>query len=131
MVEKINDYAQDTTAKAGPLRRKSVMRKWVPITVDEFRKFQAILLHMGNICMPSYRHYWRMDRYFKLEIFRSIMTRDRFEMILRFYHFGDCPAFIGDRLKKVRFLIDHFNEVSHSVFTPDRKLSVDESMMLW
>ena len=59
------------------------------------------------------------------------MTRDRFEAILRFFNFGDKPQFPGDRLGKVRFLIEHFNRISSSVFVPDQKLSLDESMMLW
>ena len=127
---KVNTYAEAVIGSA-PRRRSKKQKAWVPVTVDELRKFQGILLHMGNICMPSYRHYWQTNKFFKMNFFSSIMSRDRFEQILRYYNFGDVPLFDGDRLGKIRFLLDHFNDVSSRVFIPDKNLSLDESMMLW
>ena len=129
MVMFINKYAEGFLNNI-PARRRSRIN-WVPITGDDFGKFIALLLHMGSVCMPSYRHYWRTDNFFRTYIFRATMTRDHFEMILRFFNFGDMPHFPGDRLGKVRFLVEHFNRISSSIFVPHQKLSLDESMMLW
>ena len=59
------------------------------------------------------------------------MSRERFERIMRFLHFGDQPKFEDDRLAKIRMILDHFNKVMSEIITPDKKLSLDESMMLW
>ena len=50
---------------------------------------------------------------------------------MRFWHFGNQEEFPGDRLGKVRFLLDHLNGLSENLFTPGKNLSLDESMMLW
>ena len=59
------------------------------------------------------------------------MSRERFERIMCFLHFGDQPKFEDDRLAKIRMILDHFNKVMSEIITPDKKLSLDESMMLW
>ena len=58
------------------------------------------------------------------------MSRERFECIMRFLHFGDQPKFEDNRLAKIRMILDHFNKVMLKIITPDKKLSLDESMML-
>ena len=115
-----------------PARRRSRIH-WVPITGDDFRKFIALLLHMGSVCMPSYRPLLAKQITF-LETYIFPCYDDPwtvFEMILRFFNFGDMPQFPGDRLGKVRFLVAHFNRISSSIFVPHQKLSLDESIMLW
>ena len=59
------------------------------------------------------------------------MSRARFEAIMRFLHFGDGPTFAGDRLGKVRLLINHLNQVMSDLYVPDENVSLDDSMMLW
>ena len=55
--------------------------------------------------------------------FSSVMSRARFEAILRFLHFGENPKFPND--------VDHLNNTMRNIFTPGEKLSLDESLMLW
>ena len=50
---------------------------------------------------------------------------------MRFLHFGNEPQQPDDHLGKVRFLINHLNNAMPEIYTPHKKLSLDESMMLW
>ena len=50
---------------------------------------------------------------------------------MRFLNFGEEPAFQDDRLRKIRFLLNHLKNTTAEVYTPDKDLSLDESMMLW
>ena len=59
------------------------------------------------------------------------MSRERFESILRFFNFGEKTMFENDRLSKLRMIMDHLNKVMLEVITPEKNLSIDESMMLW
>lgn len=36
-----------------------------------------------------------------------------------------------DRLYKVRFVVDHFNNKMTEIYSPGKELSLDESMVLW
>ena len=120
--ESTNEYADRVINTSRPLRRRSVLNTWKPLTADELRKFFGLVLHMGLIAMPSYKHYWRKDIYFVNQIFPSVMSRERFEGITRFLHFGDRPIAPDDRLGKVRLLTNHLNQVMSEIYTPEKNL---------
>ena len=39
--------------------------------------------------------------------------------------------FDNDRLSKMRMIIEHFNKTMLELITPEKNLSIDESIMLW
>ena len=81
--------------------------------------------------LPSYKKYWSKDLLYKNEHFSSVMSRERSESILRFFNFGEKLMFENDRLSKLRMIMDHLNKGMLEVITPEKNLSIDESMMLW
>ena len=107
------------------------MNTWKDVTLEEMKQFFGLVFHMGIVAMPSYRSYWSKDRLYSNELFKSVMSRNRFQSIMRFFNFGKEPAFQDDRLRKIRFLLNHLNNTTAEVYTPDKDLSLDESMMLW
>ena len=131
LVARSNEYAQRVINSSRPLRRKSVLNKWKEVTVSEMKQFVGLVFHMGLVSMPTYKSYWSEDRLYKNEMFKSVMPRDRFTSIMRFLNFGEEPATENDRLAKIRFLLNHLNNTVPELFTPDKELSLDESMMLW
>ena len=131
LLTKTNEYAEKTINASRPLRCRSNLVDWKDVTVDEMRKFIGIVFVMGLVSLPSYKKYWSRDPIYKNHFFRNVMSRERFERIMRFLHFGDQPKFEDDRLAKIRMILDHFNKVMSEIITPDKKLSLDESMMLW
>ena len=64
-------------------------------------------------------------------MFSSVMSRERFQSIMRFLHFGDEPQQPDNRLAKVKFLINQLNNTMPEIYTPHKRLSLDESTMLW
>ena len=126
-----NFYADCKIDAAGPLRRRSIWKSWNPVTQDEMKKFLGLVIHMGLVKMPSYKHYWKKDKLFQNNFFPAVMSRERFQLIMRFLHFGERPDFVGDRLSKVKSLIHHLNDTMSAIYVPDRNLSLDESMMLF
>ena len=128
MAIKTNQYAQNVMDASRPLKRKSTLHKWEPVTLEEIKKFIGIILEMGLVGMPSYKHYWSRNPLYEMDFFKSAMSR--FEMIMQFCHFGDLPQFPNDRLAKVRLPKDYFNDITSEVFTPGENLSLDEAMVL-
>ena len=131
IVQRSNEYVRRVIDSSRPLRRKSVLNKWKEVTLSEMKRFYGIVFHIGLAGMPSYRAYWSKSRLFKNDMFSSVMSRERFQSIMRFLHFGDEPQQPDDRLAKVRFLINQLNNTMPEIYTPHKELSLAESMMLW
>lgn len=131
LVTQTNLYAQKIINSSRPLRRRSRLNDWYAVDIIEMKKFLGLIIAMGIIRLPNYQKYWSRDILYKNEFFRSAMKRDRFLSIMRFWHFGDLNEFPGDRLGKVRLLLNHLNNVNNDLYTPGKNLSLDESMVLW
>jgi hypothetical protein len=104
-----------------------------PILEREIRQFLGITMYMSVVSLPDRRMYWAKD--YRVDIIADIMTRDRFEEILRLLHFSNSdlqPASDScgyDKLYKIRAVLDsigaHFMEFVD--FEPH--LSIDEQMV--
>ncbi|GFX44674.1 piggyBac transposable element-derived protein 4 [Trichonephila clavipes] len=87
---------------------------------------------MGHIEKDSIQDYWTTDNLIETPIFREVMPRDRFLMILKFLHFSDnslkesrdSPTY--DRLWKIRKVFDSFNRIFKEVYDPTENLSFNE-----
>ena len=84
------------------------------------RKFIGIVFAMGLVSLPSYKKYWSRDLIYKNHFFRNVMSREHFERIMRFLHFGDQPKCEDDRVAKIRMILDDFNKVMSEIITPDK-----------
>lgn len=109
---------------------------WKPTNKDEMLTFLALVIHTGTIKLNRLNDYWKKHHLFDMTCFSNYMGRDRFLVLLRCFHFSpnidiqdqEQPL---DRLYKVRPLIDYFNNKMKSIYYPNKKLSLDESMVLW
>jgi hypothetical protein len=75
--------------------------------------------------------YWS-DKEFPLvrSKFGEIMPHDRFVQIKRYLHFSDDAGNNqGDKLRKIRFILDHCRDKFQSEYVPHREISVDEAMI--
>ncbi|GFY14325.1 piggyBac transposable element-derived protein 4 [Trichonephila clavipes] len=87
---------------------------------------------MGHIEKNSLQDYWTTDNLIETPIFREVIPRDRFLMILKFLLFSDnslkesrdSPTY--DRLWKMRKVFDSFNRIFKEVYDPTKNLSFDE-----
>lgn len=99
-------------------------------TRAELKAFHGLCINMAILKLPQKQDYWRTTRWLLKTSFGEVMPRDRFLQIWRFLHLQDnAQPDGGDKLIKVRPLIEHLNETFKAVYTPHGKFTVDESMV--
>ena len=94
-------------------------------------QFLGILLHMGCVKLPTFEHYWSTSILNRFPMFLKVMPRNRFQLILRFWHFVDNNTAGPGCLRKIVPIFEHLNNTMNTIYIPDKDLSIDESMMLW
>ena len=70
------------------LPRYSRVRCWKEVTVEEMKQFLALYLLTGIIKKPEVGQYWSTSSVIKTPYFNDIMSRNRFQSILEFFHFN-------------------------------------------
>ncbi|XP_040289776.1 piggyBac transposable element-derived protein 4-like [Bufo bufo] len=109
--------------------------QWTPTNVEEMKKFLALTFSMGIVKKTTIRSYWEASRIHSTPSFATVMSRQRYEILLKFFHFNDnsqCPSNSSpdyDRLYKIRPLLDYLSEKCLTVYTPSENVSVDESLV--
>lgn len=130
LVEQTNLYAAQEIQK-NPLTRSSRLTRWVDTNNSEMRVFLGLLLHMGPCSFPSIEHYWNKDVMYEMRFWKSVMGRNRFQLLLRFWHFADNSLPSENRLRKINPVLSHLNEVMRKNYIPDKSLCIDESLVAW
>ena len=99
------------------------MRQWVPTSHNEMCAFLGLMMLMGIIYKPRIGMYWSNNELYRTPIFKSIMTRDRFLLMIKFLHFADNTNYDAndpnrDRLFKIRQMTEMMNESCRAVYSP-------------
>lgn len=133
LVEKIVKW---TNHKAKILRssrtsRQSTMRMWKDTDAQEMKKFLGVCIVMGNVKMPSLRHYWATNFIYNHPFFGRFISRNRFEAILRCLSFYDNTDDTSNRLHKIKNVVEHIVTNIQEIYSPGRNLSLDEALLLW
>ncbi|KAE9523032.1 hypothetical protein AGLY_016663 [Aphis glycines] len=104
------------TQKVSPVSR---FLFWQPINNNYMEKFMGLLLWMGLVKMTSIADYWKKAERYKNSVASNTMSRNKFELILRFWHFEDNKtANKADRLYKGRKLLNMANELVKNIHKP-------------
>ncbi|XP_029347881.1 piggyBac transposable element-derived protein 4-like [Acyrthosiphon pisum] len=112
------------------LSRSSRFRSWQPIVLEDMTKFIGLLLWMGVVKYPNIADYWSKAERYENSVAPKIMSRNKFELILRFWHFADNETSDkSDRLYKIRNILDKINFNFEHLLTPGEIIAVDESMI--
>ncbi|XP_067845828.1 piggyBac transposable element-derived protein 4-like [Heptranchias perlo] len=107
--------------------------KWYPTTAEEIKAFLGIHIYMSIVSLPSYKMYWSNDSLFGSFPIKDLMTRDRFEKMLQYYHINDnttnpTRGHLGhDKLHNVRPVLDAVLEACRTVYFPHRENSIGEA----
>ena len=83
IVTETNSYAEQVIV-ALVVKSKSKMKRWAATTIAEMKKFLGLILIMNLVKKPRTEDYWSTDPVMATPIFNSTMSRDRFELLLRF-----------------------------------------------
>ena len=131
IVEQTNLNAQQTLM-IRPIRRSSRLKKWKNTDKVEIKKFLAIVLYMGIVKQPTIYSYWSKDPFYKNNFAPEIMSRNRFQLLLRFVHFADNQGeAVDDRLSKVRKLLEILEKNFAKCRRPGETIAIDETMVPW
>ena len=111
-------------------------RCWKEVTVDEMKQFLVLYLLTGIIRKPEVGQYWSISSVIKTPYFNDVMSQNRFQSILQFFHFNDNSQYDinnpnQDKLFKIRPIITYLVTKFKTVYFPDREVSTDEELLLW
>ena len=132
MVRETNRYAQQYL-QTHEISRRSKFHQWKPTTNEEMLKFFGIIIEMGLVQMPKLKYYWSNSQLYGSEIIQNAMSRERFELLLKFWHFSnnDDKHSNQDRLFKLKPLLNLLKARFSSVYIPGSVITIDETMIPW
>lgn len=103
---------------------------WKPTDKYEIKRFFGLILYMGLVRLPKLSYYWSKDKILGQNFPSTVMSRNRFEILLQYLHFNDNQsANKADRIAKIRPIIDMVNETFQKYYSPKENVCVDESQV--
>lgn len=142
-VQMLETITTETNRRAHQLldglqKPRSRLVKWVDVDQDELLVLISLLIYQGIIQKPETEMYWTMKPLMETPYVRSIMPEQRFGLLLKCLHFVDDRTLPTDfphhGEKSFAKIKPFFLAVVHqfsSVYVPDWKIAIDESLMLW
>ena len=130
IVQETNRYAAEVISSL-PDRPHSRVNVWQDVTLPELKTFLGLLFLTGLIWKPQLEEYWIEDEVLVTPYFSKVMSRNRFQIILRFIHFSHAANTGTDRLYKVRSVLDYIVGRFQELYHPEQNISIDEGSLLW
>ena len=126
IVDETNRYAEQYMQN----RRSIRVDKWTPTDKNEMKRFFGLLIWMSLVKLPKYDAYWCTNNTYCQSFPRTVMSRNRFELLLRFLHFtNNQTANTNDRLYKLRQIVDILNQNFSKYYDLDEEICIDESLV--
>jgi hypothetical protein len=136
MAEETNRYARLHLA-SHVLKPFSRFHQWTDTSPGEMRVFSGLIIAMGLVKLPSLSDYWSTDPVVDMPFFRSVMSRNRFYLLMSFFHLADNSLAVArgqpgySPLQKLgvpfQSVVDNFR----LVYTPTKNIAIDEGMIPW
>ncbi|KAH9637759.1 hypothetical protein HF086_009427 [Spodoptera exigua] len=129
IVEDTNQFAINTITKRNASKAARI-RNWSPTNVHEMKSFFALIMFMGLVKLPKLSDYWSKDEITGHRFASTIMSRNRFELLLQMLHLSrHDESHRSDRLHRIRHLLDTMNTNFAKHYTPGEDLCIDESVV--
>lgn len=110
----------------------SKMHKWKPTDRKEMYIFLCVVMTMAHVKKHRMKDYWTKNMPTATPAFADMMPQDRFFALLRHLHFIDNREHVpGNKLQKIKWVVDHLRNKFTSSLKPFQNLCVDESLLLW
>ena len=106
---------------------------WKETSKEELARFLGLWFCSAVVQKPSIECYWSTREAIKTPWFNSVMSRNRFQLLWRYFHFADNNDIDTnvDPLCKVREVCDILIGRFRRFFYPQEDLSIDEGMLAW
>ncbi|KAL6421072.1 hypothetical protein ACFW04_013596 [Cataglyphis niger] len=126
IAEQTNIYATQILSQ----KRSSRLNQWIPTNKFEIKKLFGLLIWMGLVKLPEISLYWSKNPVFAQSVPKLVMSRNRFELLLRMLHFvNNENANIEDRLYKIAPIIQKLKENYAKYYNPPEIICIDESII--
>ncbi|XP_021952231.1 piggyBac transposable element-derived protein 4 [Folsomia candida] len=105
---------------------------WKNVGVPELWRFFGLNMLTGVVQKPSLKDYWTRDPLTATPFFNEVMSRNRFEQILRGLHFVDLeePTLdTNDRFHKMGTILPNILKNFRKLVNPGEFLTLDEELM--
>jgi len=133
--EQTNIYANKFLAANPILKPRSRARSWMDTNATEMKTLLGLLILQAIVQKPENGMYFSKRESIVTPYFSQIMTEKRFHLLLNFLHFANNSKFDPDqhqkKLYKIQPILDHLKSKISSVYTQERSICVDESLLLW
>ncbi|XP_017478567.1 PREDICTED: piggyBac transposable element-derived protein 4-like [Rhagoletis zephyria] len=106
----------------------SRIQKWTPTDRDEIEKLLGIIIWMGLCPFPSMQSYWKKNTIYP-NCLPSIISRNRFQVLLKMLHFNNNENLTEDRLQKLSPLIEKLRESFQQPIIPSEYVCIDETLV--
>lgn len=111
-------------------------RNWVPTNKSEMLVFLALNILMPLVNKSVVTQYWSKRDVIETPFFCKLMKRKRFLLLKKYLPFFDDDTFHDNehpapKLRKIWPIVEFFNKKFSKLYTPDRDISIDESLMLF
>lgn len=118
IAEQTNLFAsQNITARQTKPGSRS--HSWKSTNKTEIKQFLGLVLFMGVVKLPKSAYYWSKDKILGQTFPATVMSRNRFELLLQYLHFSDnLSVDRNDRIAKIRPLIDALNATFQKYYSP-------------
>lgn len=111
IVHNTNQYAIHNITSMPEALRGARINQCSPANIKEIKKIFGLILFMGLVKLPRLANYWSKDKILGHPFPRTVMSRNRFELLLKMLHFSDKDyENKEDRLHQVRQLVNSLNE---------------------
>jgi len=131
IVHMTNLYAGRSNGKDGTMGGT----RWVYLTVSKLKSWFGILILMGLKKILKQRLHWSSNDMFYSREISSVMSRRRFEDILRFVHLVDNDRIAKNKdepnyskISKCEWLVNEHNALYSRYWQPEQNLTIDEMM---
>eukprot|EP00731_Ephydatia_muelleri_P004533 Em0002g709a len=136
IADQTNLYA-DQYICSNTMKPKSRASAWkqVPHDAAEVKKFVATIIVMGLVPYHAIDDYWCTSWPFQTKCVSSIMTRNRFSLLMKFLHLNNNELYIPkgqpghDPIFELRPFITSLVKNCQDSFQLGKELSIDESMV--
>ncbi|XP_055918374.1 piggyBac transposable element-derived protein 4-like [Eupeodes corollae] len=131
IVDETNRFAEQTIA-AKRRSKHARMNQWIPTDSAEIKKFFGLMIWMGLVPLGRMEEYWETKGVYNMALPRTIMSRNRFQVLLSMLHFeNNETSSQTNRLRKIEKLIDHLQTNFKALFYPGEDFVIDETLVPW
>ena len=89
IVTETNRYTESSMEEFPEKADNSLIGQWVPVTMNEMKKFLGLLLLTGIVRKPNLKMYQLTEQLLSTPVFSKIMNCNRFLLTLEFLHLNN------------------------------------------